>query len=93
MSGHGTVIFAEKSLHPVRVDFEEVDVLVNMCALLCFLSSCREASDCTELDAACCDQHARNSAKYYAEIAESLILRLQDALDEKRLEALVCGDA
>lgn len=86
-------MLAEKNAYPYLVGFEDAEVAANMCALIYFLCHCKEISERAEPNMANLDQQARESAKCYADIAASLIIRLQDALDEDQLQALIRGTA
>jgi hypothetical protein len=84
-------MLAENAAHPYLVGFEDVEVAANMCALIYFLSHCKEISECSQPNIANMDQKARERAKCYADIAATLIIRLQDALDEDQLGSLISG--
>ena len=70
------------------VDFENLELVTTMRALAQFVHHARAFSDSAEPGGISADQQARGSAKRYVEIAETLIMRLQDSLDEDQLDVL-----
>ena len=72
--------------HPYVVGFELHELVVNMCALVLYHS--KKISEIADLSSSGSDQQLKDKAKRYADTAESLILRLQDALDESDLHSL-----
>ena len=71
---------------PFVVTYELNELVVNMCALVMYHS--KKINELAELGSSCSDQRAKDISKRYVCIAESLILRLQDVLDEKELSSL-----
>jgi hypothetical protein len=70
------------------VDFENLELVTTMRALAQFVHHARAFNDSAEPGGISADQQTRDSAKRYIEIAEILIMRLQDSLDEDQLDEL-----
>jgi hypothetical protein len=70
------------------IDFENSELVATMCALVHFVHHSRMFKYSTSPGGVSADQQARDGANCYVEIAETLIMRLQDALDEDQLGAL-----
>jgi hypothetical protein len=51
----------------------------------------KSSTNLPSLAPSCSDQRAKDNAKRYVCIAESLILRIQDVLDEKELSSLAAA--
>jgi hypothetical protein len=76
------------SLRSYLVDFEILELVTTMRALAQFVHHARAFSDSAEPGGTSADQQTRDSAKRYVETAETLIMRLQDSLDEDQLDVL-----
>lgn len=73
------------------VGFKNTELVATMCALVHFAHYSRKFSDRAEWDILNTDQPTRDSDTPFVDIAETMIIRLQDAMDEDQIDLLCCG--
>ena len=74
-----------RSLSSYLLNFENIEVLVAMCALVHFVRDCTAAEPYAEINAVSSGLQSGKGASLYVAVAETLIMRLQDALDEDEI--------
>lgn len=74
---------SNKPARPYTVGFELHELVINISALVLYHS--KKINELAELSSAESDQQQREKAKRYADVAETLIIRLQDAIDENEI--------
>lgn len=65
--------------------FELHEIVINISAFVLYHS--KKISEFAKLSSSGAEQQQREKAKRYADVAETLIIRLQDAIDEKEIGA------
>lgn len=74
---------SNKPARPYTVGFELHELVINISALVLYHS--KKINELAELSSAESDQQQREKAKRYADVAETLVIRLQDAIDENEI--------
>lgn len=74
---------SNKPARPYTVGFELHELVINISALVLYHS--KKINELAEISSAESDQQQREKAKRYADVAETLIIRLQDAIDENEI--------
>lgn len=74
---------SNKPARPYTVGFELHELVINISALVLYHS--KKINELAELSSAESNQQQREKAKRYADVAETLIIRLQDAIDENEI--------
>jgi hypothetical protein len=74
---------SNKPARPYTVGFELHELVINISALVLYHS--KKISELAELSSTEAGQQQREKAKRYADVAETLIIRLQDAIDENEI--------
>ena len=74
------------------VAFNSIELVATMSALVHFVDYVQASRDGIELDLVNADQQTIDRAKYFVVIAETMILRLQDALDEEQINLVSSGN-
>lgn len=74
---------SNKPARPYTVGFELHELVINISALVLYHS--KKINELAELSSAESDQQQREKAKRYADVAETLIIKLQDAIDENEI--------
>jgi hypothetical protein len=83
---------ANKRDHPYTVGFELHELVINISALVLYHS--KKISEFAEFSSSGpSDQQQREKAKRYAEVAETLIIKLQDAIDENEIGSYIGSPA
>lgn len=74
---------SNKPARPYTVGFELHELVINISALVLYHS--KKINELAELSSAESNQQQREKAKRYADVAETLIIKLQDAIDENEI--------
>lgn len=74
------------------VAFNSIELIATMCALVHFVDHAQAIRDGIELDLVNADQQTIDRAKHFVVLAETMIIRLQDALDEDQINLLCSGN-
>lgn len=82
---------SQQVLQPYLVGFERIELVATMCALVHFAHYSRTFSESIELNLLSAYQPSAEKAKCFIDIAETLIIRLQDAMDEDQI-SLLCRE-
>jgi hypothetical protein len=73
------------------VGFKNAELVATMCALVQYVHNSRKFNENANCDIINTDQRARDSVTTFVDLAETMIIRLQDALDEDQIDLLCCG--
>jgi hypothetical protein len=84
-------MLAENETHSYLVGFKNSELVATMWALVHYVRCSRMLNNMASYDIINTDKLARDGGITFVELAETMIIRLQDALDEDKIDLLCCG--
>ena len=83
-------MLAENETHSYLVGFKNSELVATMCALVHYVRCSRMLNNRANYDIINTDKRARDGGIKFVELAETMVIRLQDALDEDQIDLLCC---